>query len=218
VNIHAIIFDFDGLILDTETVEFETLAEQYRAHGAELLPERWVLGLGTWGGYDPYSELEALIGRKLDHSALQIEHRKQYLQRCEALPLNPGVVPLLEYCRASGIRTAVASSSSIDWVGHWLPKHGIRHYFDCVRTRNDVQHVKPAPDLFLSAAACLEIPPEQCVVLEDSPNGMRAAASAGMRCVAVPVALLRSIELPAHTMRLHSLADLPPQELVAALQ
>ncbi|MDZ4719376.1 MAG: HAD-IA family hydrolase [Roseiflexaceae bacterium] len=215
--IEALIFDFDGLVVDTETPEYEVLSQQYREQGAILLPERWVLGLGTVGGYNAYAELEALIGHPVDRDALHIEHRQRYLKAIAAQPLRPGIAILLEYGREHGLRMAVASSSNRDWVEGWLASHAIREYFGCVRTRNDVANVKPAPDLFLSAAECLGVVPQACVVLEDSPNGMRAAASAGMRCVAVPLPLLSGLDLPPHTMRLTTLADLRPQELLERL-
>jgi beta-phosphoglucomutase-like phosphatase (HAD superfamily) len=168
----ALIFDFDGMVLDTETPDFTVLAEQYRAHGCELLAERWLRGLGTHGAYEPYAELEELLGRALDRA----------------------------------------------WVEGWLTRHALRDRFRCVRTRDDVARVKPAPDLFLAAAACLGVPPEACVVLEDSPNGMRAAAAAGMRCVAVTIDLLAQLELPPHTLRLRSLAEVEPRALLARLR
>ncbi|MEN9934843.1 MAG: hypothetical protein RLZZ387_1422 [Chloroflexota bacterium] len=213
----ALIFDFDGLVLDTETPDFTVLSEQYRAHGAELLPERWVAGLGTHGGYEPYAELEELVGRALDREALRRAHRERYLAICDVQELRPGVAALIETAFAAGVSLAVASSGDRAWVEGWLVRHGLRDRFTCVRTRDDVRRVKPAPDLFLAAAACLGVLPEHCVVLEDSPNGMRAAAAAGMRCVAVPLALLASLELPHHTLRLGTLGDLPPEELLRRL-
>lgn len=215
--LRALIFDFDGLILDTETPDFVVLSEQYRRFGAELRLERWMHGLGTTGGYDPYAELEALIGATLDREALRREHRERYIALCEQQPLRPGVCDVILTAHIRGIRLAVASSASREWVEGWLERHAIRAYFDCVRTRSDGLRVKPAPDLFLSAAACLDVAPELCVVLEDSPNGIRAAAAAGMRCVAVPVALLDTLPLPPHLLRLGSLADLPANALLDRL-
>ncbi len=215
--LHALIFDFDGLILDTETPDFVVLSEQYRRFGAELRLERWIQGLGTTGGYDPYSELEALTGATLDREALRREHRERYIALCEQQPLRPGVCDMILAAYTRGVRLAVASSASREWVEGWLERHAIRAYFDCVRTRSDGLRVKPAPDLFLSAAACLDVAPEVCVVLEDSPNGIRAAAAAGMRCVAVPVALLDTLPLPPHLLRLRSLADLPADALLDRL-
>ncbi len=178
------LFALKSLILDAETPDFLVLSEQYRRFGADLRPERWMHGLGTTGGYDPYGELEALTGAPLDREALHREHRERYLALCEQQPLQPGVRGLITAAHARGIRLAVASSASREWVEGWLEQHALRPVFACVRTRSDGLCVKPAPDLFLSAAACLDAAPESCVVLEDSPNGMRAAAAAGMRCCA----------------------------------
>jgi HAD superfamily hydrolase (TIGR01509 family) len=213
----ALIFDFDGLVLDTETPDYTVLAEQYRAHGGELLTERWVAGLGTHGGYDAYAELEELIGRALDRAELTKAHRARYLEICEGQDLRPGVLALIEAAKEAGLPLAVASSSTRDWVEGWLARHCLREHFACVRTRTDVPRVKPAPDLFLSAAECLGVAAAECVVFEDSPNGMRAAAAAGMRCVAVTIDLLAAIELPPHTLRLRSLAEVDPRELLARL-
>lgn len=217
MTLKALIFDFDGLILDTETPDFIVLSEQYRRYGVDLRPERWMHGLGTTGGYDPYAELESLTGVVLDHEALRREHRERYVALCAQQPLQPGVRELIVAAHERGIHLAVASSASREWVEGWLDHHGIRNHFHCMRTRSDGLRVKPAPDLFLSAAVCLDVAPEHCVVLEDSPNGMRAAEAAGMRCVAVPVALLDSLPLPPHTLRLRSLADLPPAPLLDLL-
>ncbi|GAB4122577.1 MAG: HAD family hydrolase [Roseiflexaceae bacterium] len=213
--LRALIFDFDGLILDTETPDFTVLAEQYQAYGATLLAERWVLGLGTFGRYDPYQELAELSGQQLDIAALQAAHRRRYLEICAEQPLRPGIPELLAYAAETGIVCAVASSGSRNWVEGWLAKHAIRGMFACVRTRDDVEHVKPAPDLFLSAAAGIGIAPSECLVLEDSINGMRAAAAAGMRCVGVPLPLLAGLAFPPVALMLASLADLPPAELIA---
>jgi HAD superfamily hydrolase (TIGR01509 family) len=217
MTIQALIFDFDGLILDTETVEFEVLDALYREHGHQLQRERWVLNLGTHGQIDLYADLAALAGRPLDLASLRARQRALYLDRCDALALRPGLTDLLEAAQARGLALAVASSSSGGWVERWLERHAIRPYFGCVRTSEHVQQVKPAPDLFLSAAAGLGVAPEHCVVFEDSPNGMRAAAAAGMRCVAVPIALMAGYELPAVALQLQLLSDLTLEELLARL-
>jgi HAD superfamily hydrolase (TIGR01509 family) len=216
--LRALIFDFDGMVLDTETPDYTVLAEQYREHGCELLAERWIRGLGTHGAYEPYVELEELLGRPLDREALRQAHRARYLELCGSQELRPGVIALIEAAVAEDLPLAVASSSERAWVEDWLARHNLRQYFHCVRTRDDVARVKPAPDLFLAAAACLGVAPEDCVVLEDSPNGMRAAAAAGMRCVAVTIELLAQLELPPHTFRLGNLAEMSAAELLARLR
>src|SRR5215207_3254895 len=143
MTIQALIFDFDGLILDIETVEFEVIDELYREHGHQLRRERWVLNLGTHGQTDLYADLAALVGRPLDLPGLRERQRALYLTRCDALALRPGLIELLEAARERGLALAVASSSGSGWVERWLERHNIRDYFGCVRTSEHVQHVKP---------------------------------------------------------------------------
>jgi beta-phosphoglucomutase-like phosphatase (HAD superfamily) len=112
---------------------------------------------------------------------------------------------------------AVASSSSSAWVKPWLERHGLASRFATVCTRDDVKAVKPAPDLFLLASSRLKVPPRDCLVFEDSPNGLKAARAAGMWAVAVPNALTRPLELPAHDLVLDSLAGMTLRELAARL-
>jgi beta-phosphoglucomutase-like phosphatase (HAD superfamily) len=111
----------------------------------------------------------------------------------------------------------VASSSSCGWVDGWLRRHGIRDTLDVVVARDDVQRVKPDPELFLLAASRLGVAPGACVVFEDSPNGMCAALAAGMRCVAVPSALTRPLARPDVDLVLESLAERPLAEVLEAL-
>lgn len=219
MSIDALIFDFDGTLLDTETLDFTVLSEQYRAHGSELAVARWVMGLGTVGGFDAYGELEQLASIVVDREALSNQHRQRYLELCAKQELLAGVRELLAEGQARGLKMAVASSSTRSWVEGWVTRHEIGHYFSCIRTRDDVQRVKPAPDLFLSAAACLGVEPQRCVVFEDSINGIRAASAAGMRCIATPIALLgdSEIEIPPAWLRLRSLAELPAAELLDRL-
>ena len=146
-------------------------------------------------GFDPCGRLSELVGEKLDRDALEREVREPYLAACETQPLLPGVVDLLEEARSIGLGTAVASSATRGWVTGWLGKHGIGGLFDAVCGREDVPRVKPAPDLFLLAALRLGVAPPTCLVFEDSPNGIRAARAAGMRCVAVPNPVTRPLDL-----------------------
>jgi HAD superfamily hydrolase (TIGR01509 family) len=216
--VKALIFDFDGLIIDTETPHHQAWSELYARHDVELPLEQWLLDIGTHGMFDPCANLEELLGRTIDHEATRAERRAYYISLCEREPLRPGVPELLAAAKKAGLKLAVASSSSRDWVERWLERHALRHYFSCVRTRDDVERVKPAPDLFLSAAECLNVAPADCVVFEDSPNGMRAAASSGMRCVAVPNKMTASLELPAVALRLESLGDHTLDQLIERLE
>jgi putative hydrolase of the HAD superfamily len=113
---------------------------------------------------------------------------------------------VLADARAAGLKMAVASSSAEDWVGPFLRQHGLAAQLDAICTRDDVTQVKPAPDLFLLAAARMRVSPSRCIVFEDSPNGLRAAHAAGMWAIAVPNALTRVLPLPDPHLVLDSLA------------
>jgi HAD superfamily hydrolase (TIGR01509 family) len=216
-SVAAVILDFDGLVLDTETPIFEAWQKAYRRRGQELGLAEWQHALGTHGGFDPYAHLESLLGEATSREDLLAEVQAHNRAACDAQDLLPGVVDRLDEARRLGLGTAVASSSPRGWVETWLGRHGIRDRFDVLCGREDVARVKPAPDLFLLAAERLGVPAAACVVFEDSPNGMRAARAAGMWCVAVPNRLTRELRLPDPDLVLSSLAARTLAEIVADL-
>jgi HAD superfamily hydrolase (TIGR01509 family) len=221
-GIAAVVLDFDGLIVDTETPIFEAWLAAYRRRGCSVGLDEWQHALGTHGGFDPLEHLEGQMlalqpGQEFDRDAVLAEVKEATTRGCDGQPLLPGVEALLRDALALGLGRAVASSSSCGWVNGWLERHGIRGLLDLVVGRDDVRNVKPDPELFLLAASRLGQPPSACVVFEDSPNGMRAALDAGMRCVAVPNALTRPLERPGVDLVLDSLADRPLAAILEAL-
>jgi HAD superfamily hydrolase (TIGR01509 family) len=217
VAIASLILDFDGLIVDTETPIFDAWLALYQRHGQPLGLDEWQHALGTHGGFDPLAHLDALVGGTLDREAVVLEVKAATARGCEGQPLLPGVKSLLRDARRLGLGRAVASSSSCGWVDGWLRRHAIRDLIDVVVARDDVRKVKPDPELFLLAAARLGSPPSACVVFEDSPNGMRGALAAGMRCIAVPNALTRPLARPPVDLVLDSLAARPLAEILDQL-
>jgi HAD superfamily hydrolase (TIGR01509 family) len=217
VRAAALILDFDGLILDTESPIFEEWRATFRERGHDLHLDTWQHALGTFGAYDPCAHLTELTGEEFDYEALRQEVRSRNMRRCEALELLPGVRDRVEEGRAAGLKTAVASSSTLAWVEGWLERHGIAHLFDTLCTRDQVERVKPAPDLFLLAATRLGVVPESCVVFEDSPNGIRAARAAGMRCVAIPNAVTCALPMEGADLVLTSLGDRTLAEILGSL-
>ncbi|KAB8141878.1 HAD-IA family hydrolase [Chloroflexia bacterium SDU3-3] len=213
--IRALIFDFDGLIFDTETIDFETWGAIYASHGQVLDHAQWIVGVGTRGAFDAAVELSQRLGGQPSAEELRELFVGRYRTASLAAPLRPGVVALLQQGRDMGLPMVIASSSDRGWVDGWLAHHEISHFFQGFRGREDVAHVKPAPDLYLSASAMLGVPPAECLVFEDSPNGMRAAAAAGMRCVAVPIPVNAGVALPPVALRLGTLADMPLAEILA---
>lgn len=216
-SVEALLLDFDGLILDTETPVFEIWRDIYARNGQRLALDDWQHALGTHGGFDPVALLARLTGKVLDGEALASEVRERHWQACRDMPLLPGVARLLDDAARLALRLAVASSSPGSWVVSWLQHHAIRERFGAVCAREDVAAVKPAPDLFLLAAERLAVIPVACVVFEDSPNGLRAATAAGMRCVAVRNALTRPLALPPCDLELESLADLDLADILTRL-
>ena len=213
--IQALIFDFDGLLVDTETPAFESWRALYAEYGHELTLDLWQGALGTNQGFDALAHLAEISTQPIDRAALLARRLAAKRALSAVQPLLPGVREILRQAHELGLPCAVASSSDRDWVEGWLRHHAIGDQFVCVRTADDVAATKPAPDLFLSAAACLGAPPERCLVFEDSPNGILAARAAGMRCVVVPGAITRRLALPLADRVIESLDAVPLAELIA---
>lgn len=214
---NAVIFDFDGLIIDSETPLFDIWARIYEERGQRLTMDDWQHALGTQGGFDPYAHLATRLAQVVDRAALAAYVTEEHWRLCGEQPLLPGVRDRLAEARALGLAAAVASSSPSAWVQPWLDTHDLMPFLQAVCTRDDVRHVKPAPDLFLAAAARLGVPPAACIVFEDSPNGIRAAHAAGMRVVAIPNTLTRTLALPDPHLTLASLAELTLPAIVERL-
>jgi HAD superfamily hydrolase (TIGR01509 family) len=216
--IRAVIFDFDGLILDTEEPVFRSWVEVYEEHGAQLPFERWVEIVGsTTIGFHPQRHLEELLGHPLPQEVLdrRILRRTQFVQAKELLP---GVLQHIEEARALGLKLGVASSSTTDWVKGHLARLGILDRFHCLRCRDDVANVKPAPDLYLAVLECLGVSAGEAFAIEDSPNGITAAKQAGLRCVAIPNTITASLDLSRADVVVSSLAERSLAELLARVE
>jgi len=211
----ALIFDFDGTILDTESSEFQVWQEVYRQYGCELSLDYWLPFIGNNSvPFDPAGHLEQLLGQPLDKEDIErwVEARKQALN--QSLEPLPGVLDYLEAAQALGLELAVASSSRRVWVEGHLERLGLLDRFAVIRTKEDVTLTKPDPALFLRAAEGLGVHPAQTIVLEDSLNGVRAAKAAGAFTVAIPNALTQHLDLSQADLLLSCLCDLPLWELL----
>ena len=162
--------------------------------------------------------LESLHGQALDRELLHATRNRHKTTLTDARPLLPGVRELVDHARRSEIRLGVASSSSHPWVEGHLKTRGIRDAFTCIRCREDVRLTKPDPELFVVSLGCLGVGASEAVVFEDSPNGVAAAQAAGILVVAVPNAITAELDLSAADLQLPSLAAMPPDELLAALE
>ena len=216
--IRALVFDFDGLILETETPAYETWAEIYREHDHELPPDRWFDYIGREGGFfDAADHLAALVGEGFDREAARKRRDARKTELIAALDVMVGVREYVGDAKRFGLRLAVASSSSRKWVLGHLERLRLHTEWDAVLTRDDVARTKPAPDLYLAAVKALGVAPQEAVAFEDSANGIAAAKAAGLLCVAVPNALTAAMDLSRADVRLGSLAETPLERLLALL-
>jgi len=212
--IRGLIFDFDGLILDTELPDFESWQEMFVEHGASLPLAAWTPMIGTASAFDLYDYLEQQAGRTIDRADVQERRRQRYHERVIAQVILPGVEVCIRDAKARGLQVGLASASSPDWVLGHLARLGLHIHFDTVKTSADVARVKPDPALYRAALDALGLDAAEAIALEDSPNGIAAAVAAGLFCVAIPNAMTRDLDLSAANLRLTSLADLPLAELL----
>jgi HAD superfamily hydrolase (TIGR01509 family) len=211
--VRALIFDFDGLIIDTEVPVYRAWSEVYEQHGELLSLEFWagIIGYGL-DRFDPMADLESRLGRPLDRESVQAARRLRQTQMTMALEILPGVLEWRREAAALGVRLGVASSSNRAWVTGHLERLGLDGW-DCVRTGDDVTVTKPAPDLYRSALECLGVAPASAVAVEDSGVGVLAAKAAGLYCVAVPSALTGGHDFAQADLVLGSLAEVPFAEV-----
>ena len=215
--IRALVFDFDGLILDTEEPVYRSWLEVYEAHGEELPFERWVQIVGsTTTGFHPQHHLEERLGRPLPKEVLErrVGRRTEMILAQSVLP---GVVQHLDAARELRLGLGVASSSTREWVTGHLARLGILERFDCLRCRDDVANAKPEPDLYLAVLDCLGVDASEAIAIEDSPNGVAAAKRAGMRCVAIPNSITAGLDLSEANLTLASLAEVTLPQLLERL-
>lgn len=210
----AIIFDFDGVLVDTEWAIYQSWVHLYAREGQEISIATYAPCLGAgYSHWDPAAHLEKLTGRKYDWETETPARQAMLEADLERMGLMDGAAELLDWCAEQGVGLTVASSSSRRWVQGWLEKLGIYGRFAGVFTRTDGYAVKPNPALFEAARLCLGLPHEDCLIIEDSENGTIAAQNAGIPCAAIPNRMTESSDFSRAAHRFSSL-----RELLAQLQ
>jgi len=202
----AIIMDFDGTVLDTETPVFESWKTVYAKYEVELPIALYGRCIGSSDDrFNPAEYLESRLGRNLDWESITPVRRALSKALLDKQKVLPGIIDLLEQAKREGMTLAIASSSPRNWVEPLLEKHGLLKYFKVVVTLDDVEHVKPAPDLFLTALKRTGTDPRNAIAIEDSPNGCIAAKAAGLYCVLVPNPVTRFLKFEHYDFKLDSL-------------
>lgn len=212
----GLLFDFDGLLVDTETPARLVWEELYREHGHELPQEKWATLVGTIGArFDPLGHLQELVGEALDEDAFHKRRREREYALTDLEELRPGVEGYFAEAERLGLQTAVVSSSDTHWIERHLGRLGHLEGLDAIVAANgDTQRAKPRPDLYLEALEELGLQASEAIAFEDSPNGVTAAKAARLVCVAIPNPITATLALDHADLVLESLADVPLAELL----
>jgi HAD superfamily hydrolase (TIGR01509 family) len=217
--IRALIFDFDGLIIDTESTELLAWEEVYLEHECELTPEAWGDCIGRPPGFfDPATHLASLTPVAIDPAQIGDAVRQKARAMAYEQPLLPGVSRWIADAGDLGLAIGIVSSSSRSWVESHLERLGIRDRFRHLVCREDTLLHKPDPAPYRQMAEALGVEPSEAIVLEDSPNGVAAAMAAGMWCIAVPGPVTRQLEFGPATKMIDSLDSLSVREMIASIK
>ena len=206
--IKAVIFDFDGLIIDTETIWYEAYKDALFQHEVNLTIEQFALVIGT-----DDTVLDTYILDNIKESSTISEIRELasnlFHDKIGQPILRDGVEDYLIAAKEAGLKIGLASSSKREWVEKYLTQLHILPYFEVIKTRDDVTTVKPDPELYVQAINALGVNPDEAVAFEDSLNGLKAARAAGLKCVIFPNPVTTNLAFEDHSLRLSSMAERP---------
>jgi HAD superfamily hydrolase (TIGR01509 family) len=217
--IRALLFDFDGLLVDTESPSYAAWADVYREHGHELTLETWSAAIGTLEGFNPFEDLEGRLGHPLDRETVDAARRAAEDAATELEELRDGVADYLHEAERLGLARAIVSSSGHKWINRHLGRLDLLEGWSCIVAANgDASRAKPRPTLYLEALDRLGVSAEQAIAFEDSPNGITAARAAEIYVVAVPNPTTASLDVTHADLVLRSLDEVPLPELLRRVE
>jgi len=221
--IRAVLFDFDGLIVDTELPTYTAWRDAYAEFGVDLALEDYLPAVGTGsstslvdGGFDAIAHLETLIGKPVDRDDVVERRSRRKRELCESALLLPGVVERLAEAHELGLRTAIVTRNSDDWVEGHCSRVGLEHPWDLVVCANDTPTMDKA-ELYRRALVELGVGAGEAIAIEDSPPGIEAAKAAGLYCVAVPNEITRGASFAAADRIYSSLEELSLADLARSI-
>ncbi|WP_336772115.1 HAD family hydrolase [Paenibacillus sp. MMO-58] len=209
----AIVFDFDGLIIDTETVWYHAYKEVLRGYNVDFPLEVFVKCIGT-----DDATLNAFIEDKLGLENIEIIMnltKENHKSRMELLDIREGVREYLIEAKNLGLKIGLASSSSSQWVEGFLKQLHIIDYFEVIKTGDQVEKVKPDPTLYIETLEALNINANEAIAFEDSANGARAAIAAGLKCVIVPNEVTKKINFEKFHLRINSMREMSLTQVIS---
>ncbi|EKN66125.1 HAD superfamily hydrolase [Neobacillus bataviensis LMG 21833] len=207
MTIKAVIFDFDGTIIDTETIWFhvfqELLEEKFKL---DLPLEEFAKSIGTTDD-EFFQYIESQIGMKINLNEINTLAKERFLEKKGILEVREGVKEKLDEAKGLGYKIGLASSSSREWVEGFLKQFDLWEYFSVIKTSEDVDKVKPDPELYLKALEELRVEPQEALAIEDSLNGALAAIEAGMTCIVIPNQVTAFLNFHEKAIRSETFAD-----------
>ncbi|MCL1630737.1 HAD family hydrolase [Sporolactobacillus sp. CPB3-1] len=212
--IKAIVFDFDGVILDSERIMYLVTQNLFHRYKVELPLSIWSQAIGTQHGFDSISYLEEHAQVKIDRKAFREERNALFNRLVDEEEVLPGVRSILEQAKALGMKIGLATSSRGDWPRRHLKRFGLSDYFMSIKSWDDVQRVKPDPALYLQSLESLDVAPKEAIAIEDSFNGSLAAKRAGMYCIVVPNAVTKQMPFGHVDGCFNSLQDVSLDKLI----
>jgi HAD superfamily hydrolase (TIGR01509 family) len=194
--VRALLFDFDGTMLETESSSYGSWRELLAEHDYELTHDDWAAAVGTIDGVDPVELLEDHLGAPVDRDALESRQAALHRELLTDEVLRPGIQRIVDDARALGLHTAIVTSASQRWVREHLRRLELDGDWEhIVAADGDPDRAKPAPLLYEEALALLGLQPGEAVAIEDSPNGVQAAKAAGLATIAFPNPITERMDL-----------------------
>jgi putative hydrolase of the HAD superfamily len=215
--IKAIVFDFDGLIIDTETAWYYAFKKTMEAYDCQLPLELFSQCVGT-DDTVLHEFFRTELGERCNIEEIEAKAKDLHTIQMEKIEAREGVKDYLEEAKALGYQIGLASSSRKEWVTSYLKRLGLLHYFEVIVTGDMVEKVKPAPDLYVKAMERLHVQPSEALAFEDSLNGSKAALAAGLRCIIVPNPVTEFLAFEPHHIRLASMAEKSLREVVQLVE
>ena len=214
----ALLFDFDGTIVDTHTPDLQAWQEEFRHLGLELDERWWIQHLGIRGEDQRcLDRIESDLGRAIDREGIMKRQEDRLHRLVSQQPILPGIVDLLEESRRRRWANAIVSNASSHWVETHLQRLGLKHFFDLVLTREHFRPGKPDPAGYLLALEHLALRGAEALAFEDSAAGWIAAEGAGISCVHIPLAISAPSDGLDIVLTLQSLQDIPADQILARM-